>query len=274
MHRTSFNYSFVNKTFFSVSYAFYIFLIPFEVKKGKINILFAQVFWLLSRIFKFNFNIPKFFLLNYYETVFGKFYVSPDLLSTIAVSPVFERLDVNYLLKLLKKSLNKNKKVLFIDIGAYFGLYSVIVGNRFKHYSRIDIVAFEPGTEYLSAPTVKLLKRNIQINKLKNVKIKTIGVGSKKTKNKIGIKTDTLDSVLGQGYSKKYDEVFIKMDIDDFVVDGIKGIIKFVNNSDTTYLFVEDFVKRKPTVKLLEEYGFSFICKLTEYNSFWIKENV
>jgi len=274
LHKVDFYFSKKNKILFFFSYVFYILIIPLEVKQGKIKILISEAFWLLGRIFKFNFRLPKFLFSNYYETIFGKFYISPDLLSTIAVSPVFERLDVNYLVNLLKSNLKNNKRILFLDIGAYFGLYSVIVGNTFSRFKKLDIIAFEPGTDYLSASTVNLLKKNIKINNLNNIKIKTIGIGSRNTTNKLGIQINTLDSILGINYLNKYDVVVIKMDIDDFVVDGIKGIINSVNKSKKTYLFIEDFVKRKSVVNILKEYGFNFICKLTEYNSFWVKQNV
>lgn len=266
-----FSYNLFDKVKFYLSYLYYKITLFKDVKKGLLTIYLAEFFWLVNMIFKTKIRLPNKLRLDYFETIYGKFYIYPDLISTIVISPAFEREDINYLVKKINKSTKQRKKILFLDIGAFIGSYSILVGNRFKRYKKLDIVAFEPNTDYLSKPTLSLLEKNIKMNKIKNIKVKNIGVGSKLGRNKQGISINTLCGILGENFPKKYDQVFIKLDIDDFVVDGLHGILDFVNNSKSTSLFIEDFIERGKVIKFLEKNGFSFEKKYTEYNSFWTK---
>ncbi len=267
-----FKFGLLSKISFFVKYLFYKIFLFRDVKTGLLALYLAESVWLLNKIFKIDVKLPQKFMSSYYETIFGKFHITPDLLSMIAVSPAFEREDVEYLLGIMGKELSSKKKLLFLDIGAYFGLYTVAVGNKFKQYTNLEIIAFEPGTDYLSLPTFDLLRKNIAINHINRVKLKRIGIGSRKHVNKFGMKIDTLDSILGQKYLKNFDEIFIKMDIDDFVIDGLKGILKSTEIGKKVYLLVEDFVKLPETVSFLEKNKFQFITKISSYNSFWVKE--
>lgn len=261
-----------SKVNFYIHYFGFKLLTIYEVKKGKLNIFGAEIIWLFNKAAKQKIKLPKFLNTDYIETKFGKFYLTPDLLSFITVSPAFERLDTDYLEKLIRNNL-KNNKVLVIDIGAYFGDYSVRLGNRFKKNKNLYIYAFEPGTEYLSASTLSQLKKNIKINNIKNIRIFPMGIGTNKKSNEIGIRTKTLDSIIPLKDYKAYDKVFIKLDIDDFVIDGLLGIEKSVKKFKKTYLLVEDFVKPKETLKYLNTHNYKFVKKLTPYNSFWEREN-
>lgn len=263
------NYS---KNKFYISYIYYKLRIPLDVYEGRKNILVAELIWLINNIFKKKHEIPKVFKKNYFITKFGKFYITPDVISMITVSPAFERLDTDRLENMIAKELSNKKRVLVIDIGAYFGDYCIRIGNKFSRNKNLQIIAFEPGTEYLSSSTLEQLKKNIKVNNLKNVKIYSFGIGSKSGKNKIGILTKPLDSVLKSEYNK-YDSVFIKLDIDDFVIDGLMGIQKSVDKFKNVTLLVEDFVKQKETVNYLKKNNYDLTVKLTPYNSFWIKKN-
>lgn len=268
MKKNIFSFNSLDKIKFYLSYVYYKLFAFREIKKGTLSIYTAELLWGMNQLFKTKFSMPKLFHKDYFETKFGKFYIEPDLVSTIAVSPAFEREDINYLCKQIKEKTKKGKKVLFIDIGANIGLYSVIIGRMFK---KVDIIAFEPGTSYLSVPSYNLLKRNILINNIKNIRIYKIGIGSKnsKTKNKEGFLTKTLDTVIGKKFFQKYDSVFIKLDVDDFVLDALKGIVASVENGNDTTLLVEDFVDKRSITFLNKNY--SFDRKLSTYNSFWKK---
>ncbi|TXI33640.1 MAG: hypothetical protein E6Q58_02500, partial [Niabella sp.] len=161
-----FNYSKQSILKFYFFYIFYKLLIPLEVKKGRINITLAEFIWVSSKLFGFKPFLLKNFTSSYYETKFGKFYINPDLICTIAVSPSFERRESDLLLKLMRDDVSSNKKVLFIDIGAYFGDYTIKIGNEFKKNKNVEIIAFEPDTHYLSYPTYKWRQKNIKINKM------------------------------------------------------------------------------------------------------------
>lgn len=256
------------RLYFLISYIYYSLKVPFEVRRGKVPAITAQVLWVLNRL-GFNFSLPKILSSDYFETKFGKFFVTPDLISTYAVSPSFERLEMERLFGMIKSEAKNKKRILFIDIGAFFGLYTIAVGNKFKNYKLIDIVTFEPGTEYLSDSTLEILQRNIKINSLKKVTVNKYGIGSKNGKNSYGIATKPLDKFLNTRDFSKYDVVFIKLDIDDFVIDGLKGIQESVANFHNVYLLVEDFVKPKLVFPFLAKHGYKLIDKSTPYNSFW-----
>ena len=55
---------------------------------------------------------------------------------------------------------DKTKKIIFWDIGANIGLYSIYAATKFKE---IEVIAFEPSTS-----NTRVLSRNISLNKLTN----------------------------------------------------------------------------------------------------------
>ncbi|MBI4824720.1 MAG: hypothetical protein HY805_10930 [Nitrospirae bacterium] len=77
------------------------------------------------------------------------------------VSPAFKRRDIDYLLELLSGLAGDGKRILFLDIGADLGTFAVTVGNAFKGYEGLHVLAFEP-----AAQSYALLKDNIALNKL------------------------------------------------------------------------------------------------------------
>src|SRR3989344_8113371 len=116
-----------------LNYIFHFFwhklIIPFECKKGALEMLFTEAFVLLNNTFGLGLVEQRLFKRTYFETIFGKFHINPSIICTYTVSPAFERTDIDYLLRLMDQTLKKRKKVLFIDVGAYVGLYTVAVGN-------------------------------------------------------------------------------------------------------------------------------------------------
>lgn len=265
-----YSYGSYSKFKFYIGYAYFKLTAFKEIKKGILRIYLAELIWALNQFFHTKMGLPGWFRTDYFITKFGKFYIEPDLVSTITISPAFEREDINYLLSLVRKELAEKKKILFIDIGANIGLYSVIIGNEFKN--KISTVAFEPGTSYLSVPSIELLHKNILKNKLSNVKVYKIGIGSTNSKlpNKEGFYTKTLSEVLGKNYFRKFDRVFIKLDVDDYVVDALLGIQECVDSGQNATLLIEDFVDKK-CIKTLTKNHWKFITKRSTYNSFWKK---
>ena len=79
-----------------------------------------------------------------------------------------------------------------------------------------------------------------------------------------------LDSFLGVDYSKKFDHVYMKIDVDGGEVNVLNGAKGFVRNSGKITLLIEDFVDNS-IVKFLEK-DFQFVEKPSPYNSFWIKK--
>lgn len=242
-----------------------------EVKKGSRGLYIAEGIWLLSKFVNIERIAKRHKYLSYVETKFGKFHINPDLLTNIAASPAYERLDINYLIKCIKEDAKLNRSILFIDVGAYFGLYTIAVANNLKHYNRINYIAFEPGSDYLSAPTFSLLKKNLQVNKVKRVTTYKVGLGDKKTSktSHFDIPTIRLDSLLPKLKLKKYDKVFMKIDVDGYENKVLLGAKKFITTANDITLVVEDFVDPRIVSSLKKE--FRFTKKLTPYNSFWEK---
>ena len=69
-------------------------------------------------------------------------------------------------------SFSNEKKIIFWDVGANIGLYSIYASQKFKN---IEIVSFEP-----SPSNLKILTRNISLNNLKNkIKINQFPLSNK-----------------------------------------------------------------------------------------------
>ena len=73
-------------------------------------------------------------------------------------------------------SFDEKKKIIFWDIGANIGLYSIYAA---KKHNEIDVVSFEPSTSNL-----RILSRNISINNLvEKIKINQLPLGEKQNTN-------------------------------------------------------------------------------------------
>ncbi len=87
-------------------------------------------------------------------------------------------LEINEL-ELLLRSIS-NKRALVVDIGANVGLYSVLLGMAVGEDSKI--VSFEPNSEVR-----KRLRKNLELNKLKNVTVFPFAVGEKNEESELHI---------------------------------------------------------------------------------------
>jgi hypothetical protein len=267
-----YNFSTLAKLNFYIHHIYYKLRISLDCTEGKISIITAEIILIVNAILKMKMKLPKRFLRSEFVTKFGMFSIEPELTNTIIVSPAFERLDIEYLLALLKKEIMHGKKILFLDVGAHFGTYTIPVGNLFKEAKGMQIYAFEPDSIMFSLRSFSLLQENIKKNHIKNVKLFHIGLGEKDTNvpNKIGIVTKKLDSVVNPSLAKQFDVVFMKIDIEGCEKEALEGAQKFIKNAKRVVLQIEDCVD-KSIVSYLEK-DFVFYNKLTPYNSFWVKE--
>ncbi len=269
MVKSSFSYNPASKLKFWISYIYYRLIILKECKLGVKELYLAEIIWVFNQIFRLKIKLPDFLKREKFITKFGTFFIVPDLISIVTVSPAYEREDVNQLIKLMEKDVKRGKKVLFLDIGANFGLYTITIGKKFK--DKVRIISFEPDASYITLPSYNLLKKNIKINKIKNIKTYKIGIGIKGPKKIKGqdFLVKKLSIIIGKKYLSKYDSVFIKLDVDEFVLDALKGIKDSVNESKELVLLVEDFVDKDVRSYLAKNYV--FISKISPYNSFWKK---
>ncbi|MDP3973606.1 MAG: FkbM family methyltransferase [Candidatus Daviesbacteria bacterium] len=271
-------FNIVQKLTFFVYLLFYKLIAPLECYNYRLTILFNEIGYFAAHIFpslKLIYQNEKILL----KTRCGDFFIRkiwPDL--TIA-SPSFERTDIVYLNNLIGNRLKKRKKVMFVDIGAGFGKYSVSIGRKWKSNDHLELMAFEPFPENFS-----LLKRNIQINKLSSVRIfqsvlsnkngfvdfyindqmkmfTTFKSGSKKIK----LKAEKLNSF--SRYFSKFDEIFIKLDVEGHETEVLQGASKILRLGKRVVLLVEDGIDKRLPNYLLS--NFIFLSKQSIYNSFW-----
>ncbi len=260
---------------FLLSLLIYKVLSPIETIKGKRVIFLSEILWTLRPFTKVRPDLEIKSNYSYIQTRHGKFYVNPDLQSLITVSPSFERLDMDYLKKIVGGLLKKNKKVLFVDVGAHIGLYSVALGNEFKKNKKFSIVAFEPNASNFHENNFSLLKKNVELNKITNIKLHKKGLGSEKSvkPNKFGVITQRMDSIIPSKTIKSFDSIVIKIDIEGYETDALIGSRGVIENAHEVYLMAEDCIDKKLNSYLLKN-NFHLITKLTPYNSFWERNNV
>lgn len=263
-------FDFVAKLFFYLHHGFYKIMIFFECKKGKWTILLAEFLWIINALFKTKLEMSDSDSIFYCETKFGKYFSGKDLTNTIIVSPAFERNDKELLFKIIGNHLKKKRKVLFLDVGAHIGVYAVTLGDRFKRYKNLKIIAFEPDSDMFLMNSFALMKKNVVINNLRNISLNHYGLGNHEGINRIGVKVKKLDSVLTQKYINSYDVLFIKIDIEGHEINALKGAQNILKNTKNVELMVEDCVNPK-IVTYLKKNKFTLINKVSPYNSFWCK---
>lgn len=155
------------------------------------------------------------------------------------------------LLKILGQILKKGDIV--VDAGANIGLISIFAAQRVGTSGLV--LAFEPHPE-----TVSILKRNILMNKLNQVRVFSVGLGSRNYKSKIysnlHINRGASSMVSFQNDSVAYDidvmvidEVMeannidrvnlLKVDVEGYEMEVLKGAEKLLSSDNGPILVVE-----------------------------------
>lgn len=263
-----------------------IFYIWFEVKTPKFKMFLYELLYSSMKFIDRASLLPSPFKDDLVETKFGLFKIRPGTVDMSNVSPAFERRDVDYLLDLIRQLMKSGKRILFADIGADIGTFTVTVGNRFRDYDKIFIAAFEPANS-----SYALLEENIKLNRLEDktgkykfalfneddremefsFNIKAPGAsglgrqGSSADRQKVF--TKTLDSLLIDKITS-YDVIVLKIDVEGVETEVLQGGSKILHSVKDVYLLLEDFVNPL-IIDYLENIKAEFICKLTPYNSWW-----
>ena len=172
-------------------------------------------------------------------------------------------------LHLFSKKINSE---ILIDIGANIGFYSILSSHRFE-----QIYSFEPNER-----NFKILKKNINKNKLKNIQISNIGLGEKEEvligrSNTKGKLYQTSGFAINKDYKKgesvivkKGDDVLklknktltIKIDVEGFEFFVLKGLKNnLINNS--CVLQIEIWEKNNDEVhRFLNSLGYRMISSI------------
>jgi FkbM family methyltransferase len=274
-------------TFYWRYFGLKVFYLWFEVKRPKLRMFTYEMIYSANKLVDPKSLFPSPFNTDFVETVFGKFRIRPGTVDMSNVSPAYERGDLDYTLKIIGEKHREGKRILFLDIGADLGTFSVAAGRRFKHTGDLNIVAFEP-----EESSFALLRENLLLNKIEslcethnfalysedkqvmfysNAKapgssgIKTSCIGQGQAHRKVQART--LDSVIGER-AKDYDIIFFKIDVEGVEVDVLKGAEQVLNSGKEIFMVVEDFVNPEIIV-FMDKLGAEFIRKITPYNSWW-----
>lgn len=167
---------------------------------------------------------------------------------------------------------NAKDGMLFIDNGAHYGFYNLLVATQLK---KSKILAFEPAPE-----NYEILKTNIKINKLENVEVHNLAVSNKdetkrfniteasdscgfyqhslaRTAKEIEVKTVTLDKFI-----KDIPKIptIIKVDTEGYEICVLEGMRNILRNIEDIKLILEF------NPKMLKRAGFQPEKLLKEVN--------
>lgn len=256
-----------------------------KIPKNKfIKFIFKLIYFLIRNILKGPFVI---------KTEFFKIHAYPQKRES---SSIYYRGFHEYnFLTIINNLYHIDSKIIFLDIGANVGNNTLSVANFYKN---ICCYSFEPNPKYFSQ-----LNKNVELNNLNNVKtfdycigldnaelnfyIDLNNPGSTLNKNnitfhpilkkpnlkKILIKEESLDSFLKNIDLSKYQNFFIKIDVEGAELKVLQGANNFIKNFFPDMLLEieeKNFIQNSIDKKLIElsNIGYSF------YKNFKFKINI
>ncbi len=203
------------------------------------------------------------------DTGYGLFYVRKESHDLHIISGSYE-FKVRELIEKLSRGSN-----IIIDVGANIGKYSILA-NKINPYSRI--YAIEPERDNFN-----LLKKNIELNNIKNVTTIKVALNNKKGVGRLykcktntaghslkikmeefeDVKTNTLDNLFGE-----LDCIdLIKIDIEASELDILKGAKKLLSRKKIKNIIIEiDDTNMGKIEKLLINYGYKL--ERVQYNNY------
>ena len=151
---------------------FFIDILFYKITKRRILVWFSE--------FIENDSYKKINILNKDVTFFTPNYITNYLVDTFfnKEPETLEWID----------SFNNKNKIIFWDIGANIGLYSIYAALK---YSNIEVVSFEP-----SSRNLRILSRNVSINQLeKKIKINQFALSNEQNKYQVMREKDFMEGV-------------------------------------------------------------------------------
>jgi FkbM family methyltransferase len=255
-----------------------------EVRSPKVELMLYELCWTIGRLAKRGKpDAPWLFRSDRIVTTRGSFRIRANSMDLLCVSPAFERDDYQHLLKLLERLIEiEQRRVLFIDVGAGVGDYTVTVGNRFKESGRLSIAAFEPLESSLA-----LLHGNISDNGLTAITsvfpvaafnqddvrldfgVDASDAGSSaiiETGGGLRVTGSRIDSCVGSLLAET-DVVVMKIDVEGGERQALEGATQMLRAKEA-HIMVEDFIDDS-IIDYLTSVGAAFQAKHTPYNSWW-----
>jgi len=206
-----------------------------------------------SLFFKILKKIKKKKIVYKFQDILLELNIDEPMDRSILFFDYYENEQINY----LKLKMQKNKYDYFLDIGANSGLYSLVVASLNKS---INVLAFEPIKK-----TFLKLKKNIKLNKLKNIEIFNFGLSNtnqiKKVKalkknnyiqtggfGVVNVGEDTKNLHIEKAIFKIGDhkfnfvqkKIYIKIDVEGHEIFVIEGLLKLIKNNNV-FLQIEIF---------------------------------
>ncbi|WP_433787496.1 FkbM family methyltransferase [Actinomycetospora sp. CA-101289] len=227
--------------------------------------------------------------LDHVTTVFGEFHLRPGTIDAACVSPAFERDDLDHLLALTRERLLAGRRVVFCDVGADVGTYSVAVANRLRDAGDLRILAFEPASS-----SQRMVAANVEANGIGDlVELRPVALGDGSvTEAELQfdptepggsgldhalvegsvherVTVSTLDAELAATGADASDVLVLKIDVEGHEAAVLAGASAALAGAREVLLLVEDFVETS-IIARLERDGWTFLDKRTPYNSFWV----
>lgn len=169
----------------------------------------------------------------------------------------------------------------FIDVGANIGKYSIVMSKRLG--DKGNVIAIEPEKRNFMA-----LKRNIELNGLRNVHLENVALSNKKgvvdffigddpgkhslkrnVGNKVSLDCDTIDNLVEKHSLKNVCQ--IKIDVEGAEVEVLEGAKKTIKKfSPSIVIEVSSEENLKQIQQILKGYLFE---RITEIDYYFHKEN-
>jgi len=236
-------------------------------------------------------SLPFRVILGFMYGVVKRFYSSPIILklfnkksiylfhdSPVSSQFIYTKIpDKKEILILREEIRNAKKNLIFIDVGANIGSYSILLADLIN-----DIIAIEP-----HPISFQRCKSNFILNNISEKKVLNCAVGednksifftnfggastiNKKSKNDTGLKVSQkkLDTILDTNPIKKY---LVKIDVEGFEEDVIMGMKELFKNDCIEAILFETFNFK--IISKLEELDFK-VRQLSKHNYYAKKRRV
>lgn len=245
--------------------------------EDKLYVHRAKVIYLLNRLHSFIFPskhkpLGKFLVRDVWARIsYGKFYCRKYEEDLSIISESFEFKTIRKFIKLAR---GKN---LVVDVGAHIGKYTILAAKLAK-----NVIAIEPHKE-----NFKILKRNVRLNKLKNVYTLNLAASSRNSKLKLyigdtsghhsiskkskdyqvvdGIKLDTFFKRL------KLEKIdLIKIDVEGAEMQVLLGMKEYLRNRKIKNIIIEIWPNNLKKVKRFFS-GLGYFIKPIEDDNFLVE---
>jgi FkbM family methyltransferase len=204
-------------------------------------------------------------------------YPNCNVSSMYAYTDIPDRGEIQLLRDIIVKK--EGKKIVFLDIGANIGSYSISMMEICD-----EVVAFEPHPY-----TAKRCKMNFLLNNFPENNVKQLALSNKvgkihfsdyggsstinhilENRNGIEVEVSTLDNFIKDNNYTQDNNYIIKVDVEGFEKQVFEGGKKFLTSYDIKGIIFECF-SQDEVFKVLKSYGYKNIEKISENNYFATK---